>query len=323
MAGDQEIPIEMGFITTGGFGGPNFTMPASDVSVSAVYLPQEELIVDLTGGASSDEACQLAWGTFYDEAYDRVLEEGCYTYGNVTVRRTSDRYDHFTYFVDDVAVAVMYQTWTDEGPLWNFAPAETAGDIETLELSFNGAQYSPLVIQLKNGCETHDWEFGGFSWSGYAAAKADFTCKSNASHVHSETAEITVDRVEPTRSARGLVTYTAVVSFEGRDYSETKTVVLPRLDWVTRTMTDEAADKSVDVEIDTQTGDVTVVAGATASAPVMVAWYDEDGRFIGFSFVKTADTTVTAQEGASEVLVTWIDSGFAPKDGAASAAIGQ
>ena len=81
----------------------------------------------------------------------------------------------------------------------------------------------------------HGWKFVDFTWTGndedgYTAASANFVCKYDDSHVTSVDAEITVETVEATSISTGLVTYTATVSAnvspDGKEYSETKEVVI-------------------------------------------------------------------------------------------------
>ena len=79
----------------------------------------------------------------------------------------------------------------------------------------------------------HQYSLTGWTWTGYTSAKATFTCKNDSSHTQVVTATITNDRTEPTCTASGKVVYTAKVSFEGKDYTDTKTEILAALghDW--------------------------------------------------------------------------------------------
>lgn len=68
----------------------------------------------------------------------------------------------------------------------------------------------------------HDYEFTGWSWTGYTAATATFTCKNDANHVEKVAAEITSERTEPTETEDGSIVYTATVVFEGKTYTNKK-----------------------------------------------------------------------------------------------------
>lgn len=69
----------------------------------------------------------------------------------------------------------------------------------------------------------HDYELTGWTWTGFTAATAAFTCKHDASHTEKVPATITSVRTEPTETEEGSVVYTATVTFEGETYTDTKT----------------------------------------------------------------------------------------------------
>lgn len=68
-----------------------------------------------------------------------------------------------------------------------------------------------------------------FTWTDFTEAKATFTCENDANHkeVIDATITSTVTK-EATTSAEGVKTYTAKVTFEGKDYIDTKTEVIPK-----------------------------------------------------------------------------------------------
>ncbi|MCR5251702.1 MAG: Ig domain-containing protein [Lachnospiraceae bacterium] len=103
----------------------------------------------------------------------------------------------------------------------------------TATVSFNGSNYSDTKrFDWATGEEVtheHVWEGPVWEWSGSVskndvAAKATFTCSVSADKVHSETVDAKVTSV----SSDGIITYTATVSFNGSNYSDTK-----RFDWAT------------------------------------------------------------------------------------------
>lgn len=75
----------------------------------------------------------------------------------------------------------------------------------------------------------HNYELTGWTWTGFTAASATFTCKNDASHVEKVDATITSVRTEPTANQNGSVVYTAKVTFEESEYTDTKTDILPAL----------------------------------------------------------------------------------------------
>ncbi|MBR6350787.1 MAG: Ig domain-containing protein [Firmicutes bacterium] len=73
----------------------------------------------------------------------------------------------------------------------------------------------------------------------------------------------------------------------------------------------KSPSEKVSITVHTDTGQVKVGGSASADAPVMVASYDEDGRFMGVTFVKGA-FTVNTEIGAADVCVMWVDDQSAP-----------
>ena len=124
----------------------------------------------------------------------------------------------------------------------------------------------------------HDYELTGWNWTGYTAATATFTCANDASHVQAANAAITSARTEPTCEADGKVVYTAKVTFEGKDYTDTKTETLnvlghnwnaPTYTWsadnskVTASRTCKNDASHVETETVNTTGEVTKPATCT------------------------------------------------------------
>ena len=67
-----------------------------------------------------------------------------------------------------------------------------------------------------------------WSWTDDFKATATFTCANNAAHVETVNATVTNEvTTEATCEADGVRTYTAKVTFEGKEYTDTKTETLP------------------------------------------------------------------------------------------------
>ena len=75
----------------------------------------------------------------------------------------------------------------------------------------------------------HSYELSGWSWMGYESAKATFICKNDESHVQTVDAAITSVRTDPTAEENGSVVYTAKVIFENKEYTDSRTEILPPL----------------------------------------------------------------------------------------------
>ena len=106
---------------------------------------------------------------------------------------------------------------------------ETAGSVVyTATVTFAGQKYTDAKTEILSALG-HDYALTGWSWTGFTAATATFTCKNDAAHVQTVNATITSERTEPTAQANGSVVYTATVLFGGRTYTDAKTEILPAL----------------------------------------------------------------------------------------------
>ena len=83
---------------------------------------------------------------------------------------------------------------------------------------------------LTIGALGHDWGEAAWTWTGYESAKATFTCSRDASHVEEVTAAVTSEITTPAScESTGVRTYTATVTFQGKNYTDTCTETLPAL----------------------------------------------------------------------------------------------
>ena len=83
---------------------------------------------------------------------------------------------------------------------------------------------------LTIGAPGHDYGEAAWTWTGYESAKATFTCSRDASHVEEVTAAVTSEITTPAScESTGVRTYTATVTFQGKNYTDTCTETLPAL----------------------------------------------------------------------------------------------
>ena len=76
----------------------------------------------------------------------------------------------------------------------------------------------------------HDYGEPAWTWTGYESAKATFTCSRDASHVEEVTAAVTSEITTPAScESTGVRTYTATVTLDGKNYTDTRTETLPSL----------------------------------------------------------------------------------------------
>ena len=95
---------------------------------------------------------------------------------------------------------------------------------------------------LTIGVLGHDYGEAAWTWTGYESAKATFTCSRDASHVEEVTAAVTSEITTPAScESTGVRTYTATVTFQGKNYTDTRTEVLPALGHKTQLVGAKAA----------------------------------------------------------------------------------
>ena len=97
----------------------------------------------------------------------------------------------------------------------------------TATATFNGKDYT-AAQEVDINALGHSWDEPKWVWSeDNKSVTATFTCKRDDSHVEKVEADITSETTEPTETEAGKIKYTATVTFDGKDYEDIKTVVLP------------------------------------------------------------------------------------------------
>ena len=91
----------------------------------------------------------------------------------------------------------------------------------TVEVEGNSVIFPVTLTAIP--CE---FELTGWSWTGFTAAEATFTCKIHTGQVQTVKAKVTSVRTEPDCTQNGSIVYTATVVFEGYTYTDVKTEVL-------------------------------------------------------------------------------------------------
>ena len=102
------------------------------------------------------------------------------------------------------------------------APTCTAGGYATYVCSRCGDSYRADEVDALG----HAYSLTGWTWDGYDAAEAVFTCANDPGHVQRVKAEIIPRSSEPTCTVDGVIVYTASVTFEGAPYTDTVTRVI-------------------------------------------------------------------------------------------------
>ena len=108
------------------------------------------------------------------------------------------------------------------------AACETTGvRTYTAKVTFEGKEYTDTKTEVIPATG-HAYGAPVWKWTDDFKATATFTCTNDATHVENVTAEVTsAVTTEATCKADGVRTYTAKVTFEGKEYTSSKTEVIP------------------------------------------------------------------------------------------------
>ena len=108
------------------------------------------------------------------------------------------------------------------------AACETTGvRTYTAKVTFEGKEYTSTKTEVIPATG-HAYGAPVWKWTDDFKATATFTCTNDATHVENVTAEVTsAVTTEATCKADGVRTYTAKVTFEGKEYTSSKTEVIP------------------------------------------------------------------------------------------------
>ena len=115
------------------------------------------------------------------------------------------------------------------------ATCETAGTSAHWKCDVCGKLFSDAEGKIETTLEKltipatgHAYGAPVWKWNDDFTASATFTCGNDASHVETVNAAVTNEvTTEATCEADGVRTYTAKVTFEGKEYTDTKTEVIP------------------------------------------------------------------------------------------------
>ena len=176
------------------------------------------------------------------------------------------------------------------GKLFSDAGGKTGTTLEKLAIPATGHAYGAPV-----------WK-----WNDDFTASATFTCGNDASHVKTVNAAVTNEvTTEATCEADGVRTYTAKVTFEGKEYTDTKTETIPATghaygepvwkwnDDFTATATFTCANNAAHVKNVTATVTSAVTTEATCES-TGVRTYTAKVTFDGKDYTDTKTETIAA-----------------------------
>ncbi|MCR5478263.1 MAG: leucine-rich repeat protein, partial [Ruminococcus sp.] len=95
---------------------------------------------------------------------------------------------------------------------------------------YSDAKLTTEITQAKTVVKAtgHKWGTPSWTWNGTASASAKFVCSNDKSHVETVKAAITSKTTKATCTTDGKAVYTATVSFNGKTYTNTNTVTIPK-----------------------------------------------------------------------------------------------
>ena len=140
---------------------------------------------------------------------------------------------------DDFTASAVF-TCTDDDGHTQTVPATVTDEVTTeptcdkeglrtytAKVTFEGEEYTDTKTETLPATG-HAYGEPVWKWNDDFTASATFTCGNNAAHVENVTATVTNEvTTEATCKADGVRTYTAKVTFEGKEYTDTKTEVIP------------------------------------------------------------------------------------------------
>ena len=155
---------------------------------------------------------------------------------------------------------------------------------------------------VEEGVRTYTASFTKFA----PASKTDSIEKTD----HTPAEAVQENLIAPTSTKDGSCDEVVYCSVCHTEISRTAKI-LPATHKEHRTLNHSSDSKKVEVEVATDSGKVNIEGSASPEAPVLVASFDENGRFAGVEFV-SSETAVDAASGAAKIRIFWIDNEARP-----------
>jgi len=208
-------------------------------------------------------------GKEYTDTKTEVIPATGHAYGTPVWKWTDDFKATATFTCTNDATHVENVTAEVTSAVTTPAACETTGvRTYTAKVTFEGKEYTSSKTEVIPATG-HAYGEPVWKWNDDFTASATFTCGNDASHVKNVTAEVTSAVTTPAAcEADGVRTYTAKVTFEDKEYTDTKTEVIP----ATSHDTELVGAKDVTCTEDGYTGDeVCKVCGVTVKQGVLPA----------------------------------------------------
>ena len=163
----------------------------------------------------------------------------------------------------------------------------------TAKVTFEDKEYTDTKTETI-AATGHAYGEPVWSWTDGFKATATFTCANDASHVETVNAAVTNEvTTAATCEADGVRTYTAKVTFEGKDYTDTKTEVIP----ATGHDTELVGAKDATCTEDGYTGDeVCTVCGETVKKGEVIPALGHKIKLVGAKAATCTEDGYTGDE---------------------------
>ena len=201
----------------------------------------ENVTAEVTSAVTTPAACEAtgvrtytAKVTFKDKEYTstktEVIPATGHAYGEPVWKWTDGFEATATFTCANNAAHVKNVTATVTNAVTTEATCESTGTrTYTAKVTFDGKDYTDTKTETLPAT-SHAYGEPVWKWNDDFTASATFTCANNAAHVKNVTATVTNEMTtEATCETTGVRTYTAKVTFEDKEYTDTKTEVIPAI----------------------------------------------------------------------------------------------
>ena len=169
-------------------------------------------------------------GKEYTDTKTEVIPATDHAYGEPVWKWNDDFTASATFTCANDATHVKNVTAEVTSAVTTPAACETTGvRTYTAKVTFEDKEYTSTKTEVIPATG-HAYGAPVWKWNDDFTASATFTCANDPSHVKNVTATVTnAVTTEATCESTGVRTYTAKVTFDGKDYTDTKTEVIPAL----------------------------------------------------------------------------------------------
>ena len=201
----------------------------------------ENVTAEVTSAVTTPAACETtgvrtytAKVTFEDKEYTdtktEVIPATGHAYGAPVWKWNDDFTASATFTCGNDTSHVKNVTATVTNAVTTEATCEADGvRTYTAKVTFEGKEYTDTKTEVIPATG-HAYGEPVWKWNDDFTASATFTCANDTSHVEKVDATVTSEVTEGSCEVGGTRTYTAKVTFEGKEYTDTKTEVIPATD---------------------------------------------------------------------------------------------